>query len=640
MKRRIMCLLLTLCMALSLLPASALAAEKQVYLALGDSISSGYGLSDKTKRFTDLVAAGKGYTQINHAVDGNTVSKMLETQLAGGRLDEDIAKADFITVTVGGNDMLAPVYVKVAERYNSLMGTDIKPDEITQFMLTASQVQKLLMFSSVCTVLEGDSSEGLPPYIETPEFEESLADMEEDLAQLMDSIRDLNYKAHVVITTQYHPYRSFASQFTALGEPLDECAKAFRKLILECAEEYDFLLADVYTAFRGNEKALCNADLATMNPDFHPNAAGHAVIAETILALELPERPEQPEQPEQPEEPEEPEQPEQPEEPEQPEQPEQPEEPEQPEQPEQPEEPEQPEQPEEPEKPEKPDDDDDDDKKPSRPSSSGSSGVEKYYIDAIAGNGGTIFPSGKVSVQEGNNKSFAIHPRKGYEIAYLVVDGEKVAAQDKYTFTKVEEGHTIEVVFRVMGADKNVTAPYKDLAPNAWYHEYVGVMLQRELMQGVSETAFAPDDPLSRAMLVQILYRIAGEPRVFWRSDRPEFDDVSRNAWYASAVYWAYDTQIITGKSESIFDPNGKVSREQFATILYRFARYRGDDVRIGDDDGVLAFRDADSISNYAVVGMQWAISEGLFSGVSEGYLAPRMNATRAQAAKLLYHFL
>ena len=595
MKRRIMCLFLTLCMALSLLPASALAAEEQVYLALGDSISSGYGLSDKTKRFTDLVAAGKGYTQINHAVDGNTVSKMLETQLAGGRLDEDIAKADFITVTVGGNDMLAPVYVKVAERYNSLMGTDIKPDEITQFMLTASQVQKLLMFSSVCTVLEGDSSEGLPPYIETPEFEESLADMEEDLAQLMDSIRDLNYKAHVVITTQYHPYRSFASQFTALGEPLDECAKAFRKLILECAEEYDFLVADVYTAFRGNEKALCNADLATMNPDFHPNAAGHAVIAETILALELPERPEQPEQPEQPEEP---------------------------------------------EKPEKPDDDDDDDKKPSRPSSSGSSGVEKYYIDAIAGNGGTIFPSGKVSVQEGNNKSFAIHPRKGYEIAYLVVDGEKVAAQDKYTFTKVEEGHTIEVVFRVMGADKNVTAPYKDLAPNAWYHEYVGVMLQRELMQGVSETAFAPDDPLSRAMLVQILYRIAGEPRVFWRSDRPEFDDVSRNAWYASAVYWAYDTQIITGKSESIFDPNGKVSREQFATILYRFARYRGDDVRIGDDDGVLAFRDADSISNYAVVGMQWAISEGLFSGVSEGYLAPRMNATRAQAAKLLYHFL
>ena len=732
MKKRIISLLLTLCMVLTLLPTAAFAAEEKFYVALGDSISTGYGLSDKTTRFSDLVAAGKGYTQINYAVDGNTISKMLESQLLSDVVVEDIAKADLITVTVGGNDLLAPVFELAAERYNAMMNTSLKGSEVTSFIQTATMVQKLLMIASFCTVLEGDASSGTEPYIETDTFAASMAELEEDITTLMGEIRALNPRANVVLCSQYHPYRSFAEVNVALGEPLDECVLAFRTMLLDNAEELGYFVADVYTAFKDEEvkgTKLCNSDPDTMEPDFHPNKAGHALIAETILALELPEVPEYTEPPEQPE---------------------------QPEQPEhthawelcytidpwceeegmnyylcagcgeewidpipatghlydsdydgdcnncgatreveaEPDEPETPEQPDEPETPEhthswgsgtvttEPTCKEKGVKtytcscgetktesiaakghtyssssdttcntcgekrtvssggSSSGSSSSGSSSGNGYCLWAVPGVGGSISPSGVVVVAPGRDKTFTIKADKGYAIADVKVNGKSVGAVTEYTFKDVEKNAKIQVSFKLEKCDGGASCPsrkYKDLNVSAEYHEAVDAMILQGLMKGTGSATFSPDVTLTRAMLVVMLYRMEGEPKVasYWR--KAAFEDVKSGSWYADAIAWAYAKEIVSGYSDTAFAPDQTVSREQMVTILYRYAKYSGMDVSVGSKTGSLKYQDSAKVSSYAVVPMEWAVGKGAITPRSGDLLAPAAGASRTETAQALY---
>ena len=172
---------------------------------------------------------------------------------------------------------------------------------------------------------------------------------------------------------------------------------------------------------------------------------------------------------------------------------------------------------------------------------------------------------------------------------------------------------------------------FKDLPANAWYKESVSYALANGLMNGTGDGIFEPDGALTRAMLVTILYRSEGEPSV--EGLKNPFQDVADGQWYTKAVIWAADKGIVNGTSETTFDPDANITREQIAAILHRYA---GKPETKGD---LASFPDAATVSDYAKTAMAWAVEKGIIGG-SDGKLDPRSNATRAQVAAILMRYL
>lgn len=165
------------------------------------------------------------------------------------------------------------------------------------------------------------------------------------------------------------------------------------------------------------------------------------------------------------------------------------------------------------------------------------------------------------------------------------------------------------------------------------YNDVLNVY-EKGLMTGTSETIFEPNLETSCAMLVAVLYRLEGEPDV---SGGASFSDVSTGDWYTEAVHWAAKEGIVTGFNDGTFGPNQSLTREQTATILYRYAEAKGMDVSARAD--VSGFKDAASISPYAQEALEWAKAIGLMSGVGDNQLDPKGKTTRAQMAALLTRF-
>lgn len=174
---------------------------------------------------------------------------------------------------------------------------------------------------------------------------------------------------------------------------------------------------------------------------------------------------------------------------------------------------------------------------------------------------------------------------------------------------------------------------FADVPASAWYYNAVEYVYENGLMSGVSGGRFAPDDTLTRAMLVQTLYAMEGRPA----AASAGFADVASGDWYASAVNWAAANGVVSGVSETGFGPNNALTREQLALILYRFAQYKGYDVT-GTSD-LTAYADGSSVSNWAAEAMSWAVNAGLISGVGGNQIAPTGTATRAQVAQILMNF-
>ena len=167
-----------------------------------------------------------------------------------------------------------------------------------------------------------------------------------------------------------------------------------------------------------------------------------------------------------------------------------------------------------------------------------------------------------------------------------------------------------------------------------WSAEFSAKAVELGLFTGVTETEFAPNNSMTRAMLVQVLYRMQGSPE----AGGSTFTDVADSAWYAKAVAWASENGIVNG-SNGRFDPNGLLTREQLAAILWRYAQYEERDVSVGENTNILSYDDAQDISSYAVPSMQWACGAGLLEG-SSGKLMPKSTTTRAQAATVLVRYL
>ncbi|WP_313164561.1 S-layer homology domain-containing protein [Sedimentibacter sp.] len=179
--------------------------------------------------------------------------------------------------------------------------------------------------------------------------------------------------------------------------------------------------------------------------------------------------------------------------------------------------------------------------------------------------------------------------------------------------------------------------PFTDISENDWFINDVKYVYVKGLFNGTGDTEFSPDSSITRAMLVTALWREAGNLKA---NKNTEFADVDENAYYHNAVGWAYENGIISGIGNNMFSPSGNMSREQMATILWRYAKHIGIDVSAGENASILSFNDADNISEYAVHAMQWAYGEGIVNGRPNGLLDPHGSATRAEVAAMLHRFL
>ena len=179
-----------------------------------------------------------------------------------------------------------------------------------------------------------------------------------------------------------------------------------------------------------------------------------------------------------------------------------------------------------------------------------------------------------------------------------------------------------------------VKLPFTDVSTSDWFYDDVAFVYENGLFSGTDSRSFSPNASMTRAMLVTVLYRLEGESTVTGRSS---FTDVRSGAYYEKAVIWAAANGIVTGTDSTSFSPDAKVTREQLAAILYRYAQYRKLDT---DASAKLnSFTDADSVSAYASEALGWAVSEGLINGAS-GKLMPKGDATRAQVAAILHRFV
>lgn len=179
-----------------------------------------------------------------------------------------------------------------------------------------------------------------------------------------------------------------------------------------------------------------------------------------------------------------------------------------------------------------------------------------------------------------------------------------------------------------------VKLPFTDVSTSDWFYDDVAFVYKNGLFSGTDSRSFSPNASMTRAMLVTVLYRLEGEPTVTGRSS---FTDVRFGAYYEKSVIWAAANGIVTGTDSTSFSPDAKVTREQLAAILYRYAQYRKLDT---DASAKLnSFTDADSVSAYASEALGWAVSEGLINGAS-GKLMPKGDATRAQVAAILHRFV
>lgn len=272
-------------------------------------------------------------------------------------------------------------------------------------------------------------------------------------------------------------------------------------------------------------------------------------------------------------------------------------------------------------------------------SDSGSdSGDYLISVDRVSGGRVTVQPG---RADKGETVTITVYPNDGYELDELVVTDSRgneidldARSATRFTFTMPSGKVTVEASFVREGGQPQVPqTTFADVPASAWYYNAVEYVYENGLMSGVSGGRFAPNDTLTRAMLVQTLYAMEGRPA----AASAGFADVASGDWYASAVNWAAANGVVSGVSETGFGPNSALTREQLALILYRFAQYKGYDVT-GTSD-LTAYADGSSVSGWAAEAMSWAVNAGLISGVGGNQIAPTGTATRAQVAQILMNF-
>ena len=271
--------------------------------------------------------------------------------------------------------------------------------------------------------------------------------------------------------------------------------------------------------------------------------------------------------------------------------------------------------------------------------------VQAVYDAYMTSNGKRIsdFKGGKATV----TVPYALkngQSRNGIAVWYIADDGSKTEMPSVYDgkdvrFT-VEHFSNYVIAYdaeRAAACPQDDSCPmssFTDLNPALWYHDGIHFCLENGLMKGVGNDKFNPGGTTSRGMIVTILYRLEGEPKV--TAENP-FTDVEDGQWYADAVIWAAGNDIVSGYGGGKFGPNDNITREQLATILYRYAQSKGQGFE-GSWMFLLDYPDASEVSSWADEAMHWMVMNGIING-KDGKLVPGGNASRAEAATMLQRF-
>ncbi|MFR8711145.1 MAG: S-layer homology domain-containing protein [Anaerotignum lactatifermentans] len=218
---------------------------------------------------------------------------------------------------------------------------------------------------------------------------------------------------------------------------------------------------------------------------------------------------------------------------------------------------------------------------------------------------------------------------KKIDEVYLTEDTTVYAKWEKIEEEVPEEPDETEEI------KETETISFKDVKENDWFYEAVSYAVENGLMNGMSEDIFAPNTPLTREMLAVVLYNVEGQPE---STGVNPFTDVKADIWYTDAILWANENGIVAGYDNGAYGVGDLITREQFATILYRYAQFKGYDTTQGGM-AVREFSDYENISDYARPAMAWAVNAGIMGGMDDGTLMPQGKATRAEAATMLMNF-
>ena len=278
--------------------------------------------------------------------------------------------------------------------------------------------------------------------------------------------------------------------------------------------------------------------------------------------------------------------------------------------------------------------------KPSSSSGGSSSGKTTYKVTTSAVNNGGVNASPS-SAEKGATITITLSPDKGYKLDKLTVtdgSGKTVSTVKKsdtvYTFTMPASAVKVGVSY-VKATETPSKTKFNDVSANDWFASAVDYVTGKGMMNGTADNTFSPKANTTRGMVVTVLYRLENQPS----TSAASFTDVASGAYYANAVAWANANGIVSGYGSGKFGPNDKVTREQLAAILYRYAQYKKYDVSVGEDTNILSYDDAQSISSYAIPAIQWACGAGVVTGKSGSKLDPKGNATRAEVAAMLMRF-
>ena len=241
--------------------------------------------------------------------------------------------------------------------------------------------------------------------------------------------------------------------------------------------------------------------------------------------------------------------------------------------------------------------------------------------------------------EEGDVVTITPKPDEGFEVDEIRItdeDGKEIAVTQNpdgtYTFTQPDGKVTIKMTFRCDGGELCPGHHLTDVSKDAWYHAAVDYVVKQGIMEGMSATTFSPNTEVTRAQALQILYNLEGQPTV---DGDNEFTDVS--GWYETAVTWAAQTGVATGYGDGTFQPGDNITRQEFAQMLYNYAKYKGYDLSAEGD--LSQFPDSGSVANWAEAAMRWANGNELINGHDAGTIDAAGTAIRAQAASILMKF-
>ena len=609
MKKRLLSLLICLCLTIGLLPEAAFAQGSPYdYVALGDSISTGYGLEDGEPSFVTQLADPSGLTVLNLAQNGATTQDVWNTlEELEGTDKAALESARLITLTVGGNDLMGALYTYLADTYNQANDTSYTAQDI-QLALTgdaSAPVSQLAVLLHLSTRLKSFVDTGMA---------EALEQFQADLIRIVQTLRTLNPTAQIILTNQYNPYGILknVTSFSSLADQFDtgvsKLNAAIQAAIAQAGVEH-LTLVDVYTPFQAaidRGENPCNASatgLSDINPDFHPNALGHTLMAQAVAAaLDLPDTATG--------------------------------------------------------------------IQVGDVTLQGSgtapayaltlegvvttegAGVDNWsvkwdgstltlnnaQISSPSGifydggstlflvlRGGTVGTAPDITISGSPNMTVTIRPDSGYVLQSLTVtDGQNQALpltgpeNGGYAFTMPEGTVTVSPTIA-----RGLT--FADVSPNAYYYDAVAWAVEKGVANGTGDATFTPDRTVSRGELITFLWRAAGSPAA--EGENP-FADVAETDYYYQAALWAVQNSIAKGSSATTFSPLEPVTRAQAVTFQWRAS---GAPAVSGH-----SFDDVPPDTYYAQA-VAWAAQNQITNGTSQTTFSPLEPISRGMAVTLLY---